>query len=247
MNQHRMKHRSGKWIAVITEPDACDSAERAEETFRSLQSALSSGCVDLVSIRVSPKAATKCNDLPLQKRLASLVKKVKKLRQDVGVEFFLVVNDNIQAAIEGGADGVHVKEKDVATIPAVRASLEQAKREISDATCIVGTSCHSIETALLANTYRPDYLFVGTCYMTQSHPEKTAADMLEGPELPGNVKQAILEQSKGPCPIIFAIGGIDATNAIEPVKFGADGVAAIRSILCSADPAQVCHAMKTSH
>ena len=232
----RRRRREGPWIAVLTEPDACDSESRMEETFSALRSALSSRCIDLVSIRVS--FASSCDDFPtLQARLVSLVQRVKSLKGQDELDFILVVNDNIDAAIDGGADGVHVKEKDASSIPSVR---EKFKAKCGRPSCIIGTSCHSIESALLSNSYGPDYLFVGTCYLTKSHPEKTAIDMLEGPELPGKVKRA-LEMQKPP--IIFAIGGIDETNAKEPIMLGADGVAAIRSILCSPDPAKVAKAI----
>ena len=49
---------------------------------------------------------------------------------------------------------------------------------------IIGISARSIQLAHFSwKEYKPDYFFVGTCYVTQSHPEKTPAD-LEGPALP---------------------------------------------------------------
>lgn len=232
----RRRRREGPWIAVLTEPDACDSESRVEETFSALRSALSSRCIDLVSIRVS--FASSSDDFPTQQaRLVSLVQRVKRLKGQDELDFILVVNDNIDAAIDGGADGVHVKEKDASSIPSVR---EKFKAKCGRSSCIIGTSCHSKESALLSNSYGPDYLFIGTCYLTKSHPEKNAIDMLEGPELPGKVKRALEMQNP---PIIFAIGGIDETNAKEPIMLGADGVAAIRSILCSPDPAKVAKAI----
>ena len=97
-----------------------------------------------------------------------------------------------------------------------------------------------------------DYLFVGTCYLTQSHPEKQSLDQLEGPSLPGRVRQELYQiynnrpdstcsekksQSTStllPPPIIFAIGGIDDQNCHEPViTFGADGAATIRTVMHS--------------
>lgn len=201
IRDRRRRRREGPWIAVLTEPDACDSESRMEETFSALKSALSSKCVDLISIRVS--FASSSDDFPTQQaRLVSLVQRVKSLKGQDELDFVLVVNDNIDAAIDGGADGVHVKEKDASSIPSVREKFTKSGRS----SCIIGTSCHSIESALLSNSYGPDYLFVGTCYLTKSHPEKTAIDMLEGPELPGKVKRALEMQNP---PIIFAIGGID--------------------------------------
>jgi len=230
--------RDGPRIAVLTEPDACDSDERAEETFVALQNALSSECIDLVSIRVE-------NDYSrseiFQARLTKLVKSVSDLKRNGYPGFVLVVNDNVQAAIDGEADGVHVKEKDAAKISAIRDMI----KERSNGTCIIGTSCHSIESALRANEYMPDYLFVGTCFPTQTHPDKI---VLEGPALPGNVKRALAKDLKDQShsPIIFAIGGINEFNAKEPIDLGADGVAAIRSILCAENPTEVSQAIKAA-
>jgi len=244
--ERKRKRRDGPWIAVLTEPDACDSEERMEETLSALKSAISSRCVDLVSIRVSFSSS---EDFPTQQqqqaRLISLIQRVKRLKGQDDLDFILVVNDNIDAAIDGGADGVHVKEKFAPSIPSVRQNfIERSGRS----SCIIGTSCHSIESALLSNSYRPDYLFVGTCYLTKSHPEKTTIDMLEGPELPGKVKRALSsnEQIALVPPIIFAIGGIDEINAKEPIALGADGVAAIRSILCASEPAHVAKTINES-
>ena len=243
--ERKRKRRDGPWIAVLTEPDACDSEERVEETLSALKSAISSRCVDLVSIRVSFSSS---EDFPTQQqqhaRLISLIQRVKRLKGQDDLDFILVVNDNIDAAIDGGADGVHVKEKFAPSIQSVRQTfIERSGRS----SCIIGTSCHSIESALQSDSYRPDYLFVGTCYLTKSHPEKTAIDMLEGPELPGKVKRALSsnEQILVP-PIIFAIGGIDEINAKEPIALGADGVAAIRSILCASEPAHVAKTINKS-
>ena len=244
--ERKRKRRDGPWIAVLTEPDACNSEERMEETLSALKGAISSRCVDLVSIRVSFSSS---EDFPTQQqqqaRLISLIQRVKRLKGQDDLDFILVVNDNIDAAIDGGADGVHVKEKFAPSIPSVRQNfIERSGRS----SCIIGTSCHSIESALLSNSYRPDYLFVGTCYLTKSHPEKTTIDMLEGPELPGKVKRALSsnEQTALVPPIIFAIGGIDERNAKEPIALGADGVAAIRSILCASEPAHVAKTINES-
>eukprot|EP00957_Ditylum_brightwellii_P094328 7181990-Ditylum_brightwellii.AAC.1 len=82
--------------------------------------------------------------------------------------------------------------------------------------------------------------------MTQSHPEKVNVEDLEGPALPGLVKRTLesilleeaTEEEEGhycppkTLPIIYAIGGIDSNNCAEPVvKYGADGVAVILSLI----------------
>ena len=122
---------------------------------------------------------------------------------------------------------------------------------------------------------------MGTCYLTQSHPEKKSED-LEGPRLPGLVKRGIqnhihnhnniiLEEdvdvdadinvdagvdvgkvqqtsstsTPSTSPIIFAIGGIEMENCHEPVEYGSDGIAVIRSVMQASDPADAVHQIKT--
>ena len=47
-------------------------------------------------------------------------------------------------------------------------------------------------------------------------------------------------------PIIFAIGGIEVENCFEPVNFGADGVAVIRSVMQASNPAEAVVNIKKS-
>ena len=170
-------------------------------------------------------------------------------------------SDWITVALQGGAHGVHFKEKHLSMIPTLRRNLLHTTTK-PPKPILIGTSTHSIESAIQSYTkYQPDYYFVGTCYLTQSHPEKTSTDELEGPQLPGQVKHAITklllngpdEQQQQqqqqqqqeeevkplpPIPIIYAIGGINDTNCFEPVQiYGADGVAVIRYVLAATDPA----------
>jgi len=188
-------------------------------------------------------------------------------------DYKVVINDvaNLQAAMEANVDGIHVKEKDVHQIPYMRStwanalfpqqqSQSQSQCQCLEKNMIVGTSAHSIESALSNHQlYKPDYMFVGTCYLTQSHPEKNAQD-LEGPALPGLVKVAIQKEIDSVkedidqdsididkhghghghgtvSPIIFAIGGIERENCHEPVGYGSDGVAVIRSVMQASNPA----------
>ncbi|KAL9185744.1 hypothetical protein ACHAXT_003521 [Thalassiosira profunda] len=250
------KWGSPPYLAVLTEPDACSSLERVEETLRAIDGATRDDNVDLVVVRVADDSA---NDASVHKW--ALLRNLAALKSDRG--FALVVNDDadivLRALSEGvDVDGVHVKERNAHLIPSIRSQLEHAatcafdaesKREV-----IVGTSCHSIDSAI--SSYQlaprgPDYLFVGTCYLTQSHPEKGSVDQLEGPGLPGRVKQKLnlLQRDRDTLPwppIIFAIGGIDEHNCREPVELGADGVATIRTVMQAGDPGEAAKRMKTT-
>lgn len=93
--------------------------------------------------------------------------------------------------------------------------------------------------------HRPDYISVGTCYSTMSHPEKTTG-MLEGPELPGQVCRALQKLAGRKRPKLLAIGGLDASNCHIPVEYGADGIATIRAVLGAEDPADSVHAIRAN-
>ena len=264
------------FLAVLTEPDACTSAKRIDETIHAIDRASVDGGVTLVVVRINDDddGATSENKWKLLKRLAEL--KQKRLLEGSNRDFLLVINNDVELVLEAiscniRVDGVHVKEYKAHLIPDIRQQLHDALENntaISNSNetnqqqqqgIIIGTSCHSIQSAL--DSYNltprgPDYLFVGTCYLTQSHPEKTSFDQLEGPTLPGRIRE-ILHQSfnddnrssdgdsdlsgvdnKKP-PVIFAIGGIDEHNCNEPVKYSADGVATIRTVMQADDPREV--------
>jgi Thiamine monophosphate synthase len=253
-----------RYLCLITESNACDNMQEVRRTIETLKSALGTHndhAIDFISIRVNPlpidpsvqePTTNNSHNEAFRQRLNYLASEIMALkRQHQGHplynEYDVVMNDinNLQTAIESNVDGIHVKEKDVAQIPYIRSVFQGMNRTKP---VVIGISAHSASVALHHfQMYRPNYIFVGTCYMTQSHPEKSIQD-LEGPELPGVVKRLILQHKSSKHadpeldqisfpPIILAIGGIEKNNCHEPLAYGADGVAVIRSVMQSADPA----------
>jgi thiamine-phosphate pyrophosphorylase len=121
-----------------------------------------------------------------------------------GVTF--VVNDDIEAALMLGADGVHLGRTD-----------EGAERAREHG-LLLGLSATSLEEARAADS-EADYIGVGPIWET---PSKADADPALG--LAG--LREICEATTVP---IVAIGGIDATNAAECIRAGAVGVAVVRA------------------
>lgn len=257
------------YLAVLTEPDACISIARIEETIRAIELATTDGGVNLVVLRVADDSGS---EYALHKwALLRSLAEMKNRRQ-----FFLVVNDDVDIVLKAlsqnvTVDGVHVKERNAHLIPSIRSKLEHAvtcsfKGNEPIVKILIGTSCHSIQSAMKSyqlSPRGPDYLFVGTCYLTQSHPEKQTSDQLEGPSLPGGVKRKLYDMynktkhgiTNGSTiypqstpttpPVIFAVGGIDEENCHEPVlKFGADGIAVIRTVMQAPDPREIVRRMK---
>jgi thiamine-phosphate pyrophosphorylase len=127
--------------------------------------------------------------------------------RELGVTF--VVDDDVEAALELGADGVHLGQCDHGA--------ERAR----DAGLLLGRSVATLEQALAADG---DYLGAGPVWATPSKADADSPIGLHGLRL-------VCEAVSVP---VVAIGGIDAANAADCIRAGAFGVACIRA---ATDPA----------
>jgi thiamine-phosphate pyrophosphorylase len=127
--------------------------------------------------------------------------------RELGATF--VVNDDVDAALALGADGVHLGQSDPGAGRARAAGL------------LLGRSVASLDEALAADA---DYLGAGPVWAS---PSKEDADPPIG--LAGLA--AIAATVSVP---VVAIGGVDASNAGDCIRAGAAGVAVIRA---ATDPA----------
>jgi thiamine-phosphate pyrophosphorylase len=119
----------------------------------------------------------------------------------------LVVNDDVQAAIELGADGVHLGRDDPGAEAAIAAGL------------LLGTSASSVDEAKAGEAFGAAYIGAGPVWETPTKPDADSPIGLDGlAEICGAVS----------IPVI-AIGGIDAGNAAECIAAGAFGVAVVRA------------------
>ena len=139
-----------------------------------------------------------------------------KLRLVTQGKALLIINDRVDVALAVDADGVHLPSD---SLPAC------VVKKLGGGRLLVGRSVHSVEEAVAAEDEGVDYLIVGTIYGTDSHPGRPPS----GPGLIGAVKARVRAH-------VYAIGGINASNAGEVMRAGADGVAVIRSILGAPDP-----------
>lgn len=126
-----------------------------------------------------------------------------------------LVNDNVEAALASGADGVHVGQKD----------MEAGRvRELLGPGKILGVSARTVEQAILARERGADYLGVGAVFHTGT---KTDAQSVS------------IQQLKDICravdiPVV-AIGGIGRENASLLEGSGIQGIAVVSSIFAQAD------------
>lgn len=129
----------------------------------------------------------------------------RELCDETGVTF--VVNDDVDAAIELAADGVHLGRDDSGAELAIIAQL------------LLGRSAATVGEAVAAAKRGASYIGAGPVWAT---PSKDDTDPPIGIEGLGAICSAVA------IPVV-AIGGIDASNARLCVDAGAAGVAVIRA------------------
>jgi thiamine-phosphate pyrophosphorylase len=123
------------------------------------------------------------------------------------LEATFVVNDDVEAALRLGADGVHLGRDDPGADRAVAAGL------------LLGTSAASVEEARAGEAVGAAYVGAGPIWATPSKLDADPAIGLDG----------LAEICRAVSISVVAIGGVDASNAADCIRAGAAGVAVIRA------------------
>ncbi len=137
------------------------------------------------------------------------------------VPFF--INDNVDIALQCGADGIHVGQEDMAA---------GAVRQLVGEDMIIGVSVHSVEEALEAVKNGADCLGVGAMFSTSTKldagvlPKETLADICRAVDIP-----------------VVAIGGLTRENISQLAGTGVDGVALVSAIFAAEDIESECRAL----
>jgi thiamine-phosphate pyrophosphorylase len=118
-----------------------------------------------------------------------------------------VVNDDVEAALRLGANGVHLGRGD-----------EGAERALA-AGLLLGMSGASVAEALEGGRKGAAYIGAGPVWATPSKPDADPAIGLDG----------LAEICRAVSIPVVAIGGVDASNAGDCLHAGAAGVAVIRA------------------
>jgi len=139
----------------------------------------------------------------------------------------IIVNDDIVAAFEAGADGVHLGQADWAAIP------PEERREKLAGLRVIGISTHLLEQAQTAERDGADYIGVGPVFATGTKPGVKPV----GVELVRQVAARVAVP-------FFAIGGITPVNLDEVLAAGATRVAVVSAILCVPDVAKAAAEIK---
>ena len=141
-------------------------------------------------------------------------KEIKAIAAKYQVPF--VINDDIYAAKEIDADGVHIGQS----------VMEYRKeREILGEDKIIGLSAGNLQEAIDAEKMGADYIGVGAVFHTDTKKDTTAMSFEELKEITDTVS----------IPVV-AIGGISADNLMQLAGTGIDGISVISAIFGQEDP-----------
>ncbi len=127
----------------------------------------------------------------------------------------LIVNDNWQAAIEAGADGVHVGIED-APVSEIRAKAPEG--------FIIGATAKTVQQAKAAEAAGADYLGVGALFPSPTKKNAVHVSKEQFREIAASVNI--------PC---VAIGGITRENIHELNGMGAAGYAVVSALFGGED------------
>lgn len=175
-----------------------------------LAQAAARGGVDVVQIRIKgAEASARARRIELCRRLA----RAAFVRPPL-----LIVNDDLDAALTAGADGVHLGQDDLAV---------EAARRRAPAGFLVGLSTHSHSQAAAARARGADYVGIGAMFSTATKP---------GTEVVGPGLLAGFSAVAG-LPY-FAIGGITEQNIGALVRLGCGRAAVASAIAGAANPEQ---------
>jgi thiamine-phosphate pyrophosphorylase len=129
----------------------------------------------------------------------------------------LIINDRLDIALAVDADGLHVGQSDM--------PYEEVRR-ILDRDKIIGLSVENIEQARQANSLDVDYIGLSPVFSTPTKTDTSPPLGLEGiREIAGFTRHKTV-----------AIGGINASNAADIIRSGADGIAVVSAIVSAGDP-----------
>lgn len=136
----------------------------------------------------------------------------------------LIINDDIEAALTLGAEGVHIGQGDLAVAQV---------RHMIGPEMILGLSVETLPNVLAASTEMIDYLGVGPVFGTATKPDHKAPIGFDG-------LAELVAASKLPC---VGIGGVKQQHIAQTLDAGAQGLAVVSAICGQPDPQAASRAM----
>lgn len=132
---------------------------------------------------------------------------------------FLIINDRIDVALAVGADGVHIGQRDMPC---------EIARKLMGPRAMIGLSVETWEDVERAEALDIDYLGVSPVFETPTKTDTKGHWGLEG-------LSRIRAATRRP---LVAIGGLNASNAADVIRAGADSIAVVSAICAAPDPYQ---------
>jgi len=147
-----------------------------------------------------------------KQRDVSQAKELARLARSHGVPF--IVNDDVELALEVGADGAHLGRED--------GELRGARKMLAGK--ILGASCYDrLELARAAVAAGADYIAFGSVFASPTKPHAVRAPL------------SLFGQARALGVPLVAIGGITLANARQVIDAGADLLAVISDLFDAED------------
>jgi thiamine-phosphate pyrophosphorylase len=192
--------RTPRGVYVVTSPGRAGRSGYLDVALAALE-----GRADSLQLR-----APELTDDELLALAATLVERCR------AADVLFLVNDQIEVALEVGADGVHLGQRD---------HPEQARRRLGRARTL-GVSVGSATEARSAAAFGADYLGV-TVWASPTKAEAAPVGLVGL----GSIARAT------PLPVV-GIGGVDAGNAVQVIEAGASAVAVVSAVGAAPDPTE---------
>jgi len=180
--------------------------ERRERLLEKISEAARCG-VDYVQLREK--------DLP-SRELEALARDVMARIRGSGSKARLLINSRTDVALAVGADGVHLRAKDISPMD-VRSIWRSVNRAAEP---IVVVSCHTEAEVVTAQGAGADFVVFGPVFAKKDGKKDAPEIRITGPDLLQTVCRSAIP--------VFGLGGISAENAVACARAGAKGIAGTR-------------------
>lgn len=146
---------------------------------------------------------------------------IKEIAARYSVPF--VIDDDVYAAKEADADGVHIGQSD---------NNYKMAREILGSDKIIGMTAHNLKEAIAAQNAGADYIGTGAVFTTSTKKDTIPLTMEALKNITDNIT----------IPIV-AIGGINHDNILQLKGLGVDGVAVISALFAQENVGEATHTL----
>ena len=210
-------------VCYVTNGQWFPGADRERLASDHIRRALTAG-VDWIQIREKDICSA---------QLLALARKSAKTASAISSAARILVNDRLDVALAAGVAGVHLGGESIPTEPTVH----WCRAGVAPKGFLVGVSCHSLQEVRAAESDGADYVFFGPVFDT---PSKRVFGSPQGIDRLSDVCRSVS------LPVI-AIGGVNGANAVDCIRAGAKGIAAIRLFQDGNDAAAIMEFVSAIH